>query len=177
MDTGWIFNFQIKCWPISTACGTMICGWVICIMEEKYQVLEPLTAEEYAALKASIAELGIMQPVIVDENNNTIDGHHRRRAAAELGIKDKDIPKVILAGLSETEKRREARRLNSARRHYSATQRRKLIQDALQDAPERSDRQIAGDLGVSPSTVGAIRKEMEAAGELSKMDRRTVSVK
>jgi len=130
--------------------------------------MDPLSESEYEALKSSIAEVGILYPIIVDENGVTIDGHHRLRAAKELAIKD--VPKSIIAGLTESEKRIEARRINVARRQLTQAQRKKLIKDSLLDAPERSDRQIAVDLGVSPTTVGSVRKEMEKSGQLSKVD-------
>src|SRR5215213_3963579 len=49
-----------------------------------YQVMGPLSEEEYAALKASIAMRGVEIPLVVDVEGEVIDGHHRRRAVAEL---------------------------------------------------------------------------------------------
>jgi len=37
-------------------------------------------------------------------------------------------------------------------------------------APEKSDRQLAKAIGVSPTTVGTARKDLEVKGELSKLD-------
>jgi ParB-like chromosome segregation protein Spo0J len=52
-----------------------------------YALLLPaLTDEEYAALKADIREHGILCPLIVDEADRILDGVHRARIAAELGI-------------------------------------------------------------------------------------------
>ncbi len=130
-----------------------------------YQVMPELTAEEYAELKDDIAERGVMVPIEFDENGNVLDGYHRLQICEELGIKD--YPKVIRAGMSESEKLTHARKLNMARRHLNAEQKRELIREQLKATPEQSDRQIAKALGVSPTTTGTIRHEMENSGQLS----------
>ena len=40
-------------------------------------------------------------------------------------------------------------------------------------APEKSDRQLAKAIGVSPTTVGTARKDLEVKGEVSKLDTST----
>lgn len=42
----------------------------------RYQLLPDLTEEEYEALKADIAERGVMVPIELDEQGNVLDGHH-----------------------------------------------------------------------------------------------------
>lgn len=136
-----------------------------------YQVMPPLSSDEYAELKADIAARGVMVPVEFDEQGNVLDGHHRLKICAELGITD--FPKVIRAGMTDEEKRTHARKLNMARRHLNAEQRRELIREQLRETPEKSDRQIARDLGVHQSTVGTQRKELEECGQVSKLDTST----
>lgn len=131
---------------------------------ENYQVMPPLTADEYNELKDDIANRGVMVPIEFDENGNVLDGHHRLKICDELGIKD--FPKVIRAGMTENEKRTHARKLNMARRQLTTTQRRQIVQDQLQETPEKSDRQIAESIGVSNSTVSYQRKKMEESGQL-----------
>jgi len=43
-----------------------------------YQLLPPLSEEEYQSLRADIAEHGVLIPVELDEFGNVLDGHHRR---------------------------------------------------------------------------------------------------
>ena len=83
------------------------------------------------------------------------------KAYEDLGISD--YPRVIRAGLSESQKREHARRMNLARRHLSQAQKRELIRQQLQETPERSDQQIARLLGVTHPTVGALRRELTGA--------------
>ena len=131
---------------------------------QDYQVMPPLTAEEYNELKTDIAQRGVMVPIEYDEHGNVLDGHHRLQICAELGIKD--FPKVIRAGMTEAEKRTHARKLNMARRQLTATQKRQAIQDQLQETPEMSDRQIAQAIGVANSTVTRNREKMVESGQL-----------
>lgn len=133
-----------------------------------YQVMPPLSAEEYAELKEDIRRRGVMVPIEFDDDGNVLDGHHRLQICAELGITD--FPKVIRSGLTEEQKRTHARKLNMARRQLNQEQRRLLIQEQLKETPERSDRQIARELGVSNPTVSKYRQEMENDGKLLKFN-------
>jgi hypothetical protein len=63
--------------------------------------------------------------------------------------------------------------LNLARRHLSASSRRGIIKAELLRDATRSDRAIASFVGVSPTTVGAVRRELEQTGRVSKLDSRT----
>jgi ParB-like chromosome segregation protein Spo0J len=51
-----------------------------------FQVLPPLSGEDYAALKSDIAVRGVLVPVEYDEEGNILDGHHRVHICAELGM-------------------------------------------------------------------------------------------
>lgn len=129
-----------------------------------YQVMPDLSAEDYAALKADIAARGVLVPVEFDDGGNVLDGHHRVRACQELGITE--WPKVTRSGLTEAQKREHARQLNIARRHLSSAQKRALIAEQLKDTPERSNRQIAGGLGVDHKTVATVRDDLGRRGEI-----------
>lgn len=123
-----------------------------------------MAQEEYEALKTDIAERGVLIPIEYDESGNVLDGHHRLKACAELGITD--YPKITRTGMTETEKRTHARKLNMARRHLSREQRRELIKRQLIETPNLSDRQIAKILGVSNSTVSVMRWELIESGQV-----------
>lgn len=124
---------------------------------QPYQLLPPLSADEYAALRADIEAHGIRVPVDVDEHGQVLDGHHRQQIAAELGI---DCPVRVVAGLTEEDKREHAMALNMARRHLTQAQRRELVADELARDPSRSDRRIARIVGVDHKTVGAVRRRL-----------------
>ena len=130
-----------------------------------YQLLPPLSPDEYDSLKADISERGVLVPIEVDEEGNILDGHHRVQICLELGIES--WPRLVRTGLSEEEKRQHARKLNLARRHLNQEQRRDLIDAQLTETSELADRQIAAGLGVSHHTVSSRRKELEAGGQIA----------
>jgi site-specific DNA-methyltransferase (adenine-specific) len=76
-----------------------------------------------------------------------------------------------LKGLSEREKRSQARALNLARRHLDHAAKRQVIADELRENPERSNRWVARSLGVDHKTVARVRNPMGATGELPQLSR------
>lgn len=120
----------------------------------KYQVMPALTPIEYEALKADIAERGVLVPVEVDENGDMLDGHHRVMAWQELrseGVNLPDYPRLIRSGLTEEQKRNHARSLNVLRRHLSPEQQRQVMQAMRAD--NMSIRQIMDATGKSYGSV------------------------
>lgn len=80
---------------------------------QPYQLMPPLTPEEYAALRADIAARGVMVPIEVDETGAILDGHHRAAIADELGI---EAPRIVRSGWSEGQKRDHVLKVNLLRR-------------------------------------------------------------
>jgi len=136
---------------------------------EKYQLLPELPPEQFQALKADIAERGVIVAVLVDEFGAILDGHNRARACRELGIND--YPVEVRSGLTEAEKRALARNLNALRRHLTREQVRSLIADQLRDTPEWSNRRVAGGLGVDDKTVASVRMGLMATAEFPQLDK------
>jgi len=112
-------------------------------------LLPPLTDEEYAGLKADIAEHGILYPVIVDEEGRVLDGVHRVRIASELGV---NLPVSRHPGLSDERKLHLAVGLNMRRRHLDSDRRRALVRKLHKDE-KLSLRKIASVTGWSKSTI------------------------
>lgn len=127
---------------------------------ERYQLMPPLSPAEFEALKDDIASHGVRVAVVVDEDGEIIDGHHRYQAAVDLGMRVDAIPHEIRSGLSEQEKRQLSRSLNMQRRHLSTKQKRALIADELREDASQSNNSIAQRLGVSDVTVGALRRKL-----------------
>ncbi len=122
-----------------------------------FQFMPPLLPSEYQALTESIRTHGVQVPVVVDENGAIIDGHHRDQIAAELGV---TCPRIIREDLTDAEKRTLAISLNKDRRHLTREQVRALVAESLKADPHLSDRAHAQRVGVSPSTVGAVRSQV-----------------
>jgi hypothetical protein len=118
-------------------------------VENRYQLLPPLTGDERESLRQSIETFGVLQPVVIDEDGRIIDGHHRAELAAELG---RPCPTTTVAGLSEEQKLETALVLNLGRRHLSAEQKRDLVVGLRQRG--LSVRWISEHTGIPKSTVG-----------------------
>jgi len=129
---------------------------------DDYQVMPDLGAEEYNALKADIAENGVQEAIHIAEDGRVIDGHHRLQICQELDIDLSDVPVERHSGLSDTERRSLAWRLNMQRRHLDHGQKKELIKERLDQLIEagidKSDGEIADELGVSQQHVSDIRK-------------------
>ena len=114
-------------------------------------ILPPLSTEEFQALKADIEANGVQQPIIVDEDGNILDGHHRYMI-------DPEAPTTTVTGLLHAEKIAYILRSNMTRRNLSPDQKkelRKAMQATAQELAELGfTQQAIGDLlGVDRSTV------------------------
>ena len=135
----------------------------------KYQVMPPLSPDEYQELHDDIAHRGVVEPIHVDESGVVIDGHHRKRIADELGI---ECPKIVHDDLSDAGKRSLAFTLNLKRRHLNREQRRALIAESLKSDPQLSNREHARRTGASDNTVGSVRREMEESAQIAHFEKR-----
>lgn len=116
-------------------------------------MLPPLKTSERDALAADIKLYGVLHPVVIDEDGNILDGHHRYEI-------DRNAPTRVVSGLSEDEKQAYTIRANLARRNLSPEQGRevakkqKAIAKRLREAiPPWTQQRIATLLGVDQTTV------------------------
>jgi hypothetical protein len=108
--------------------------------------LPELAVAEYAALKASIADKGILVPVVRTEQGQTIDGRARKKIAAELGLRN--YPVRTVSGLTEEQRWAGGRPRTGRESHFAS----------------RQGDQAAEDSGPEP---GAVETEKRARGRLN----------
>jgi ParB-like chromosome segregation protein Spo0J len=118
-------------------------------------LLPPLKTSEREALAADIKANGVLHPVVIDEDGNILDGHHRYAI-------DPNAPTVTVEGLSDDEKRAYTIRANLARRNLTGDQTREVA---------KTQREIARRLRQSD----AKRWTQKAVGALLGIDQATVS--
>jgi len=117
-------------------------------------LLPPLSTTEFEALKADIKANGVHTPVVVDEDGNVLDGHHRLKC-------DKDAPRRVVKGLSPAAKQAFVFRANFTRRNLSHDQKKaaskamKVVAVALREEDPKcwTQAKIAVELGVSQPAV------------------------
>jgi transcriptional regulator with XRE-family HTH domain len=120
-----------------------------------YQLLPPLSTEEYERLRLSIINDGCLVPIEVDEDGNILDGHNRHEICTKEGVK---FEQVIRRFTSELDKQAYVYKINLSRRHLSNEQkkdiRKQQIELAKQFNRERySQERIAEVLGIDQSTI------------------------
>lgn len=135
----------------------------------RYQVMPPLSSEEYQELHDDIKVNGVLEPIHVDEEGVVIDGHHRSKIANELGI---PCPVITHDDLDDAGKRSLAFTLNLKRRHLSREQRRALIAESLKSDPQLSNREHARRTGADHKTVQVVRETAESTGEIPQSEER-----
>lgn len=136
---------------------------------QPYQLLPPLSDDEYASLKTDIAQHGVLVPVELDTEGRLLDGHHRLRIWGELraeGVKVPDYPRIVRAGLSEDDKVAHVLALNLARRHLTPKQRAEVV--GTLRLKGWSLRRIAQVVGVHHDTV---RRDLSIVGIPTMPDR------
>lgn len=117
-------------------------------------LLPPLKTSEREALAADIKANGVLHPIVIDEDGNILDGHHRHAI-------DRNAPTVTVEGLSEDEKRAYTIRANLARRNLTGDQTREVaktqreIARRLREADEKrwTQEAVGALLGVAQQTV------------------------
>lgn len=131
------------------------------------KLLPRLTEEELKELRADIEANGVTVPIVVTDEGEVLDGHHRLMIAVELGLTE--IPIEVLKGLTADQKRQRGLALNLRRRHLNREQKCELIATQLKADTSRSNNQIAKELGVDDKTVKSVREELEANSGIPKL--------
>jgi hypothetical protein len=126
-----------------------------------------IEGEEFDELIADIKANGLLQPITRYQGpdahwvGSIIEGKNRYRACVAAGVEPIYVDKVITDPVAFVIS------ANIRRRHLTSEQKRDLIAKLLQLDPAKSDRQIADTIGVSHHTVGAVRSEKEADGQIA----------
>ena len=123
-------------------------------------LLPPLEEEESLALEADIQSRGLLQPILIDESNNILDGHHRYGICCRLGV---PFSTKVITGLeSDLEKRLLVLQSNGKRRNLDQASQAQVRQQQIEiyrqlrqkDPKKWTLDKIAKECGVDRSTVG-----------------------
>jgi ParB-like chromosome segregation protein Spo0J len=128
-----------------------------------------LKDKDFTDLANDIERRGLIDPIVVYEGK-ILDGRNRYEAARLVKLKFTEQcfrqlppemnPEAFVIGA------------NIHRRHLTAEQKRDLIAKLIKADPAKSDRQIAEAAKVDHKTVGAVRKDGEATGEIPQLENR-----
>jgi hypothetical protein len=126
------------------------------------------TAEEDAALEASLVATGPVLPITADEQGNIIDGHRCYRVYKKHNVKEVFV--IVLKGMSDEQKRHLAVSLNANRRHLTMDRKKALIRQFLTENPRLSSRHLGRLVGMDHHTAQAVKNAMIAGGEIPRLD-------
>lgn len=121
--------------------------------------LPPLDPGMRQRLTEDILQRGILVPILQADDGEVLDGRLRVSIAQEHGVY---CPRIIIGKLSPHERADLRVSVNLYRRHLSREQVRHLVEWALRQEPEISDRRVAKKCGVSDKTVASVRKQSGA---------------
>jgi ParB-like chromosome segregation protein Spo0J len=101
------------------------------VADDRWQLLPPLSDDEYRALKADIAAQGVLVALVIDEDTGeVIEGHHRLKAWTELraeGMKVPDYPKQVVRFANDGDRVAFVLAANLFRRHLTREQRGEVV--------------------------------------------------
>lgn len=146
---------------------------LVATTDRPYQLLPPLTVEQRDLLRQSIAENGVLEPVVFDDHGEILDGHHRVEIAEELGI---EYPRRVIEGLDRPDKHMYALTVNVARRQLDQASRSGLVNQlrvrgmSIRDIAkvtgiprETVRRSVSGDPSGSPERITGSDKKVYSA--------------
>src|SRR5262249_2140444 len=128
----------------------------------------PISDEDFGKLATDIKLHGLRQHIVLYQGK-ILDGNNRYRACSLAGIKptfadftgiDADARNYVISA-------------NIHRRHLSADQRREIIAALLKADPTQSNRRVGDATNTSHVTVGAVREQLEATGQIDQLDKTT----
>lgn len=138
-----------------------------------------LPADEFAALVNDIKQNGLLTAIVTTDGNQIIDGWHRYRACLDAGVKPRFDPFTWATQSAAEQVGRTMTEVqfvvaqNMHRRHLTQEQKRSIVAELLKADPAQSDRSIAAQAKVSPTTVGTVRRELEEGVQIGHHAERT----
>jgi hypothetical protein len=125
-----------------------------------------LEGPEWEAFVEDVRANGLREPIKI-LGGKILDGRNRYRACQQLLIKPRF--EELIAGY--TDPVRYVISLNLHRRHLTAEQRRAVIAAVLKESPDKSNRQVAGQVKVDHKTVADVRQQLEGRGEIPHVEK------
>ena len=125
-------------------------------------------SDSHADLMADIEANGIQVPVDALPDGTVLDGRTRLAIARVLGMAE-----VPVRWVEPADPVAYMVRMALRRRHLTTAQRKVLAASLMRTNPDRSDRGIAHDTGLSHPTVSHVRAELEASGDVERLSTRT----
>jgi hypothetical protein len=151
------------------------------------ELFSMMSPDELRELGEDIKANGLRVPIAITSDGKLLDGRNRLAALMAVGVEFKlgrttnDGPICVdivggdlsFAEVVKGDPYAYVVSTNLRRRHLTAEQKRETIAKLIKAQPEKPDLQIAKTVKASPTTVGTVRRELEAKGDVSNLETRT----
>ena len=125
------------------------------------KIFPPMKDDDFDKLVADIKANGLHQPIVMYQGK-ILDGNNRYRACLLAKVK----PRVTELEASDAQAQRYVISANIHRRHLDPKTRKEILETLLKLDPTKSNRQLGEETKLDHKTVGTIRAEMVAGGEI-----------
>ena len=116
--------------------------WGLKVKKELAELWPPLPPDEFEELKKSIAERGLLEPIVVNENNEVIEGHQRLLAWISLGKKEPPVIRRVNTGGDLAKEIALSVEYNARRRHLVKSELALIVAKALQRVEELTQKKV-----------------------------------
>jgi ParB-like chromosome segregation protein Spo0J len=116
--------------------------WGLKVKKELVELWPPLPPEEFEELKKSLAERGLLEPIVVNENNEVIEGHQRLLAWISLGKKEPPTIRRVNTGGDLAKEIALSVEYNARRRHLVKSELAIIVAEAFKKIEELTQKQV-----------------------------------
>jgi len=116
--------------------------WGLKVKKELAELWPPLPPDEFEELKKSIAERGLLDPIVVNENNEVIEGHQRLLAWISLGKKEPPVIRRVNTGGDLAKEIALSVEYNARRRHLVKSELAIIVAKAFKMIEELTQKKV-----------------------------------
>jgi ParB-like chromosome segregation protein Spo0J len=116
--------------------------WGLKVKKELVELWPPLPPEEFEELKKSLAERGFLEPIVVNENNEVIEGHQRLLAWISLGKKEPPAIRRVNTGGDLAKEIALSVEYNARRRHLVKSELALIVAEAFKKIEELTQKKL-----------------------------------
>jgi len=116
--------------------------WGLKVKKELVELWPPLPPDEFEELKKSLAERGLLDPIVVNENNEVIEGHQRLLAWISLGKKEPPAIRRVNTGGDLAKEIALSVEYNARRRHLVKSELALIVAQAFKKIEELTQKQV-----------------------------------
>ena len=116
--------------------------WGLKVKKELVELWPPLPPDEFEELKKSLAERGQLEPIVVNENNEVIEGHQRLLAWISLGKKEPPVIRRVNTGGDLAKEIALSVEYNARRRHLVKSELALIVAQAFKKIEELTQKKL-----------------------------------